>query len=100
MSRIAHYVILACPHCGQRHVRAEFASVSDPIFSHALDPPSRERVCRGCGLSVKLGEFQRVEKVSVKERFERYPPMAQDLPSFLQTEVMPEDPSKHLPELF
>jgi hypothetical protein len=49
---------------------------------------------------VKLGEFQRVEKVSVKERFERYPPMAQDLPPFLQTEVMPEDPSKHLPELF
>ena len=52
MSRIAHYVILACPPCAQKHVRAEFASVSDPVFSHALDPPSRERVCRGCGKSV------------------------------------------------
>ena len=51
-------------------------------------------------LDVKHGEFHQVEEVSVKERFERYPPMAQDLPSFLQTEVMPEDPSKHLPELF
>ena len=100
MSRIAHYVILACPHCGQRHVRAEFASVSDPIFSQALDPPSSERVCRGCGQRVKLGEFQRVEKVSVKERFERYPPMAQDPPSFLKGEALSEDPDKHLPELF
>ena len=100
MPRIAHYVILACPHCGQKHVRAEFASVSDPVLSHALDPPNRERLCRGCGKSVKLGEFHRVEKVSVKERFDRYPPMAQDLPPFLQTEVMPEDPSKHPPALF
>jgi hypothetical protein len=74
--------------------------VSDPVLSHALDPPTRERVCRGCGKNVKLGEFHRVEKVSVKERFDRYPPMVQDLPSFLQTEVMPEDPSTHLPELF
>ena len=64
MSRIAHYVMLACPHCAQKHVRAEFASVSDPVFSHALDPPSRERVCRGCGKSVKLDEFHRVEKLS------------------------------------
>ena len=100
MSRIAHYVILACPHCGQRHVRAEFASVSDPGLSHALDPPSRERICRGCGKSVKLGEFHRVEKVSVKERFGRYPPMAQDLPSFLKGEALSEDPDKHLPKLF
>ena len=92
--------MLACPHCGQNHVRSEFASVSDPVFSQALDTPSRERVYRGCGKNVKVGEFHRVEKVSVKERFDRYPPMAQDLPSFLQTEVMPEDPSKHLPELF
>ena len=92
--------MLACPHCAQKHIRGEFASVSDPALSHALDPPIRERVCRGCVKSVKLGEFHRVEKVSVKERFDRYPPMSQDLPSFLQTEVMPEDPSKHLPELF
>jgi PHP family Zn ribbon phosphoesterase len=100
MSRIAHYVMLACPHCAQKHVRAEFASVSDPVFSHALDPPSRERVCRGCGKSVKLGEFHRVEKLSVKERFDRYPPMAQDLHSFLRSEVISEDPSEQLPELF
>ncbi len=99
MSRIAHYVILACPHCGQKHVRAEFASVSDPVLSHALDPPNRERVCRGCGKSVKLGEFHRVEKVSVKERFVRYPPMAQDLPSFLRSGDQPNE-SNHLPELF
>jgi hypothetical protein len=39
MSKIAHYVILACPHCGKRHIRAEFASVSDPAFMYALDPP-------------------------------------------------------------
>ena len=100
MSRIAHYVILACPHCGQKHVRAEFASVSDPVLSHALDPPNRERVCRCCGKSVKVGEFHRIEKVSVKERFGRYPPMAQDLPSFLKGEALSEDPDKHLPELF
>ena len=100
MSRIAHYVILACPYCGQRHVRAEFASVSDPVLSHALDPPNRERICRCCGKSVKLGEFHRVEKVSLKERFDRYPPMAQDLPSFLKSEVISEDSSEHLPELF
>jgi hypothetical protein len=100
MSRIAYYVILACPHCGQKHVRAEFASVSDPVFSQALDPPSRERVCRGCGKSVKLGEFHRIEKVSVKERFKRYPPMAEDLPSYLQGETLLENASKHLPELF
>ena len=56
--------------------------MSDPAFSHALDPPSRERVCRGCGQRAKLGEFHRVEQVSVKERFERDPPMAQDIPSF------------------
>ena len=92
--------MLACPHCAQKHIRAEFASVSDPVLSHALDPPNRERVCRGCGKSVKIGEFHRVEKVSVKERFDRYPPMVQDLPSFLQTEVMPEDSSKHPPALF
>ena len=92
--------MLACPRCGQNHVRSEFASVSDPVFSQALDPPSRERICRGCGKSVKLGEFHRVEKVSVKERFGRYPPMAQDLPSFLKGEALSEDPDKHLPELF
>ena len=100
MSRIAHYVILACPHCGQKHVRAEFASVSDPIFSHALDALDAERECHGCLKTVKLGEFQRIEKVSVKERFKRYPPMAEDLPSYLQGETLLENASKHLPELF
>jgi len=49
---------------------------------------------------VQLGEFHRVEQVSVKERFERYPPMAQDLPSFLKVEALSEDPEKHLLELF
>jgi hypothetical protein len=49
---------------------------------------------------VRLGEFHRVEQVSVKERFERYPPMAQDPPSFLKDEALSEDPDKHLPELF
>ena len=48
MSKIAHYVILACPHCGKRHVRAEFASVSDPAFMRALDPPHINRLCQGC----------------------------------------------------
>jgi hypothetical protein len=100
MSKIAHYVILACPHCGKRHVRAEFASVSAPAFVHALDPPHIHRVCRGCGVSVKLGDFHRVEKVSVKERFERYPPSAQDLPSFLRSEVFIYDDESSLPELF
>jgi len=99
MSRIAHYVILACPHCGQKHVRAEFASVSDPMLSHALDQPSRERVCRGCGLRAKLGEFHQVEKVSVKERFERYPPLAQDVPSFLKPSSPTQISTAHLPEL-
>jgi hypothetical protein len=100
MSRIAHYVILGCPHCGQKHVRAEFASVSDPMLSHALDQPSRERVCRGCGLSAKLGEFHQVEKVSVKDRFARYPPKPQDVPLFLRRKEVSIDPCEHLPELF
>jgi hypothetical protein len=100
MSRIAHYVILACPHCGQKHVRAEFASVSDPIFSHALDALDAERECHGCLKTVKLGEFQRIEKVSVKERFECYPPLAEDIPSFLRKKGVSMDTSKQLPELF
>jgi len=99
MSRIAHYVILACPHCGQRHVRAEFASVSDPAFSHALDPPSRERVCWGCGQRAKLGGFHQVEKLSVKERFQRYPPMVEDIPNFLKPHNPKQRLAAHLPEL-
>jgi len=100
MSKIAHYVILACPHCGKRHIRAEFASVSDPAFTRALDPPHIHRVCRGCGTSVKLGDFHCVEKVSVNERFERYPPMEQDSPSYLRSEVFIYDDDSSLPELF
>ena len=99
MSRIAHYVILACPHCVQKHVRAEFASVSDPVLSHALDGLDAERECHGCDKVVKLGEFHRVEKLSVKERFERYPPMAQEIPSFLKPHRPKQRSGAHLPEL-
>jgi len=44
MSKIARYVILACPYCAQKHFRAEYVSASDPAFLYALDPLSRLRV--------------------------------------------------------
>lgn len=102
MTKIAHYVILVCPKCTQRHVRAEFASISDPIFARAFDPPEATRICKGCSLPIALGDFERLEIVSVKDRFRRFPPRPEELPPFLKSDASPKDTEveAHLPELF
>lgn len=57
MTRISSYDFLACDKCGQIHLKANYASISNHIPADALMSSSDIRTCFSCGDMKALDKF-------------------------------------------
>ena len=64
MTRISSFSLYECPKCGQIHIKPEYGSVSVYVPQDIYFESTDIKVCRGCRVETKFGNYKYLGKKS------------------------------------